>query len=173
MRSSNNTPPADQVGVFNQSLLHNFPSPKRPELYRMRSKRQIPGEATRELSVMSGEVFTPDVSKGGEYDRSESSNQARITSVHDPTVSRGILSQRHISSPMEQSVFDFPMMMNLFAFPQYLAARGDQFRRALAGLRRGAAQNWPRPARRCRIGHMVVSLSATTGAIPENLARSG
>ena len=160
LRSSRNTLPADQVGNFNQPLLHHFPRRKDRNHVECVSRGRFLVRQPEDFLSCRGRRLTPDVSKEGEYGRSESSNQARITSVHDPTVSRGILSPRHISSPME-TVFDFPMM-NLFAFPQSLAARGDQFRRALAGLRRGAAQNWLRPPRRCWIGHTVVSLSATT-----------
>ena len=53
----------------------------------MRFKRQISGEANGGLSVIWRRCLSPDVSKGGQCARNESSNEARNSAVHATKVS--------------------------------------------------------------------------------------
>jgi len=88
LRLSPNTLSAEHFCVFTAfNRYTNFPSPKRYEVAIMRFKRQISGEATRGLSVIWWRCLSPDVSKGGECERNESSNEARNIAVYPTKVS--------------------------------------------------------------------------------------
>src|SRR2546426_6278130 len=94
LRSSSNTLPADHRCVFNQTATSPL-SPRRKDRKQREcvSRGRFLVRQPEDSLSCRRRCLTPDVSKGGEYGRSESSNQARITSVHDPAVSHSIVCQ--------------------------------------------------------------------------------